>query len=469
MSDLCYKCKTSGYQVPVDYCVHCIRRNPSCFCEHGVFMFKGNQLDVCSECDDEAEIAALEAKAANGAPGHEWDESRDLEFEDQGEDEPLDAEDLEDEELEGADLADLANSEDDCTQDLDFVVHEGEEGLPQGFAAQLGRGVGDVEFKGADEQPEEVPEGKGDKARALDEVQRFWVQERWAPARRAEVIRQYRLIEGLSADLFSDEDVAFMLDAQWMLGEREESVVWDMAQAYSDSDAKAALKKRPFRFQGRVALLTYIADAKTSLDQFAELVRSHEWHEDKTYEQPKWSVGLERCPSTGRHHFHVFIDFLTKMNIKGHKRFIINGWTADIKTVTKGQYRDKLEYTMKGGQYVFHDRKEAWLPRNSRGFKTAVENHELWRQKLHQAKQRSPFPLTLLGPESKVLREPKAGEKKRHWVIKSAPDAGKSWWAHTVAAGAAVFFPRKGNKYPLEVRGNESPLTRFNVWRSVGL
>lgn len=450
--DMCYKCKSTGHQVPVDYCHHCIRRNPSCFCEHGVFLFKGNQLDVCAECEADAEVAALEAKAAVPGPGHEWDRD---------EESPHLFANLEDEELEAEDQADLAEGDEgeDGTQESGFVVHEGEEGLPEGLARQLGRGYEpeeeeDLVFEDQGED-EPMPEAKGpeSKAAALEEVLRFWGSERFAPERVAAIVAQYRLIEGLGTDLFSDDDVAFMLDAL-CLGERDEDQVYEMAQAIDDASLRAAFKKRKFRFQGKVAMLTYNATGPITLDEMVELVRKHEWHgEDKSYTPVKFSVGLERAPTTGQVHFHVFIDFLTKMNILGKKRFLLPGFPGghpDIRTVTKGQYRDKLEYTMKGGEYQFSNVKEAWLPNNSRGFKTAKENHELWKQQLHQAKQRSPFPLTLLGPESKILREPKPQDKKRHWVIKSAPDAGKSWWAHTAAAGAAVFFPRKGNKYPLE-------------------
>lgn len=444
-------------QQPVDYCHWCIRRNPSCFCEHGFYFYKGNQMDVCAECDADAEAAVLEAKAAAPPAGHEWDSDPESEL----------MANLEDSDLERQDEEDLANSENEDTQDEEFVVHEGEEAAPAGLAAQLARGYEpDLEFEdqGEDEPIEAKgprPSGAQSAAEALAEVERFWVQERFAPARRAEVIRQYRLIEQLPEADFADEDIAFMLDAQFFLGDRDEDVAFDMAQAENDAALRGVLKKKRFRFQGRAALLTYIAVEEMSLEAVVELIRAHNWHGlgvgEQIYEAPKFSVGMERAPTTGKLHFHVFLDFRTKMNILGKRRYRLKGFgDPNIKTVTKAKYRDTLEYTMKGGTYMFSHGKEAWLPNNSRGFKTAKENHELWKQQLHQAKQRSPFPMTLLGPDSKVLREPKPQDKKRHWVIKSAPDAGKSWWAHTVAAGAAVFFPRKGNKYPLEGTIEES-------------
>lgn len=379
-------------------------------------------------------------------------------------------EDLEDEELEEADDADLANLSEGEGSGDEFIAPEDGEAAPPGMAAHLARGYEpQVDEAAWDDEGDEFKDQHGiSKEAALAEVKNWWPKERKATYRRADIIAQYRVIEELGEE-FEDRDIAFMLDALFLIPEldREEDLVWDLAQAEGEAGIRAALKKRGFRFQGRVALLTYIAEQDIKLSEMVEKVRVHNWHGtgvgEFIYEPPKFSVGLERAPLTGKLHFHVFIDFKTKMNIKGNTRFRMAGaGIPNIKTVTKGTYKDALEYTMKGGSYMFSDKKELWLPRNSRGFKTAEENHNLWVNKVNLQHQKTPFPFALLGPEAKVIKEPKAGDKKRHWVIKSAPDAGKSWWAQTIGAGARVFFPRKGNKYPLEGKGS-TPLKLINT------
>lgn len=436
----------------------CPECDPNSYCEHGHYYYSGNQEDVCQKCLDAmtpledgfpAEPPKLRKVSALLPDEERWGSFRDPD------DEPSDLDEyseLLDDKAE-EDEADLAEEEEPATEDEEFVVQDGE------LTSQERKNIRGL---ARDMEPEIKAEQHGSFEAACRELGIWWENERYAHDRVAIMMTRAKQLfrdEPGFSDL-TDEDIQFWFDMIVFGVEKAEM------HARHDPATMGPLRadsSKPFRFQGSAVLLTYNIDM--TLKDFEEIFKSHKWAGENKF---SYVIGRELAPSTGQVHFHCLLDFHAKQNIKGYTffQFFPGCPTADIKSVTKGKKREKREYCMKNGNYV-----ERWdaVPYSSKGFKRMQEDHKLWLAEVKAKAQLSPFPFQLIGdgvegkgdwkgPVPILVQRPNPAVKRRHYIIKGVPDCGKSRWAHEVAAGKSVFFPRKGNKYPLEGKGGSGSL-----------
>lgn len=228
---------------------------------------------------------------------------------------------------------------------------------------------------------------------------------------------------------------------------------------HSGSETEEANAKQ-FRFNGKNLGLTYSQcelDMKKLKQAFEQLNKERKLNIDKMV------IGQEQHQNGGRH-FHIYLHFAVKRDIRDQRFFDITEWENGQpghrwhpnwkKFPNKGGAVLKwIYYCMKGGNFI----KEGFMPnlflfKDSTNYQKKKADHEAWMRDAEDQALTSPFPFPL--PEGTLIDNtyPCGGAtvRKRHWLILGKPDAGKTYWINRTFEGKQVFSRGKGLKSPFE-------------------
>jgi len=164
----------------------------------------------------------------------------------------------------------------------------------------------------------------------------------------------------------------------------------------------------------------------------------------------------------GNRHLHAYIQFKDKLNIKCPKHFDFK-WT-DPSTGIEDDFHCNLQTTKKRSNWIKYIKKDGNFKDSEvdhfdledypMGKKQAAFNDNEFIQQERFLSQREPIDWSVVTITSKdgtkhQMKEPDPANKKRHWWIVSAPNAGKSRWVENTFRNKKVFM-RERNTYPYE-------------------
>jgi len=221
------------------------------------------------------------------------------------------------------------------------------------------------------------------------------------------------------------------------------------------SDRQRERKDGSFRMTAKKWLLTYsqadgltkqaVAMKVSEKGPTKEWMVSEEWHED------------------GGTHFHCYVHYKNKLNIKSSTSFditvadvvyhpniqVVRNDKATKQYVCKyGNLISSIEDTFDWSTYHNFSKRRA----DQQAYKAALVFNRLDAIK---------WPIRL--PDGTNQHKPSADERKRHFWIYGPADIGKTRWATFTFRNQKVFYPRKANKYPLEGYKDQEVLV-FDDW-----
>lgn len=215
-------------------------------------------------------------------------------------------------------------------------------------------------------------------------------------------------------------------------------------------------KAKGFRFNGKNVGLTFpqcditLEEFKNALLLWTVPVNGY----------TKFAMGRE-LHEDGKHHFHVYLHYPKKLNLKRADSWDIydsktDKWyhpniTRFSNRSTQDQIDKWISYCKKEGEWV----QEGFLSKlftfiHWKDYAKKKKDLQLWEQdsKDHQRVKAFPFAL----PNEVKIYKPDKDEngkfrKRRHWLLLGPPDCGKTYWMNKEFKGKRVHVRPKNDKY----------------------
>lgn len=201
--------------------------------------------------------------------------------------------------------------------------------------------------------------------------------------------------------------------------------------------------EKKFRLTGKHFFLTY-----SQTDLTPEKVWKHHKAENHSAELVRMKVGDEKHVD-GHRHLHVLLTYNKKLDTRNVRFFDINGEHPNIRKVKKAHIPHKIDYLSKDGHVTdFGEWNPYALFAGSTNYIKKVADHQQYILDSEEYGKPKPFPFKLPDDETEIP-EPKASDKKRHWLICGPPDLEKSYWVEKTLAGKK-YYERPQNDYPFE-------------------
>lgn len=221
------------------------------------------------------------------------------------------------------------------------------------------------------------------------------------------------------------------------------------------SDREAG-RRINFRMTAKKWLLTYSqADGLTKQAVIMELLKkgpakewmvSQEWHEDE---------GI---------HFHVYIHYTHKLNVKRADFFDIvtdaKRYHPNVQTVKNDKAAKR--YVCKYGNVITSLQNTFDWSTDRNFVKRFADNQAYNAALVFNGLDEVRWPIRM--PDGTNQHKPALDERKRHYWICGPANTGKTRWAQVTFRGQKVFFPAQGNGYPFEGYKGEEVVV-FDDWK----
>lgn len=199
-----------------------------------------------------------------------------------------------------------------------------------------------------------------------------------------------------------------------------------------------------FRVNAKVVMLTYPQSGVLTEAKVHETINAR-W-------PVKAYIIATELHEDGKPHIHFYVEFLNKINVVNPAAFDIvdsdeQNHHPNVRTVQRKHKSAVQHYVMKGGKFTEH--KVDMFP-TSRNFMRSHQDFTQWVRYRKQAKMGPiKWPITL--PNGMLIEKPVSEkEKKRHWIIKGAPDMGKTTWVNNQFAGQKVWLRPATDDLPFD-------------------
>lgn len=226
----------------------------------------------------------------------------------------------------------------------------------------------------------------------------------------------------------------------------------DADQEEIDEITSDPTKARKFRVNAKTIMLTY--------------PKSGDLKEAEVYNaiNEKWPVKAYIIATEKHHdgtdHIHFYVEFVNKINVINVRAFDIREHHPNVRTVPKKHKSSVQHYVMKSGQFTSD--KVDMFP-DSRNFMKKKMDLDAW-IRYKQDGENVPVRWPIRLPNGTLLERPKdETEKKRHWVIRGAPDMGKTTWMNRQFKGQKVWVRPAGPDVPFDDYNGEEVLLYDDV------
>lgn len=215
---------------------------------------------------------------------------------------------------------------------------------------------------------------------------------------------------------------------------------------------------KAFRFRGKQIGLTYVNGDITVDDIKQHLSKLSNGNPLKCF-----IAGRELAPSTNAVHYHVYVSYANKLDVRGGRRMDVGGCHPNVVKISKGRRNRQnwIEYCLKGGDTVtWPQDHRTILFRNSQNFIRDSADHNQWLVWVQSIGRASPFPWKL--PNGEEQHQPTAAEKKCGHLILGAASSGKTRWWMEEFAGKLVYPVHNKDTIGRYDNYQQQPIVIFN-------
>lgn len=215
----------------------------------------------------------------------------------------------------------------------------------------------------------------------------------------------------------------------------------------------------PFRLNAKQIFLTYPqADTLPYKLEAVDIIKKAQEKGDLV----EYYVGKE-FHKDGHVHFHAYIRYGSKKNIRSATSYDIQGYHPNIQGVK--DKKSVLTYVCKSGNILRSDVLFDWS--NPVNFRKRQQDVDAYTEALEH-KRLEPIRWPILLPDGTYANRPLRTDRKRHWWITGAPGLGKTRWAQVTFRNTQVFSPIGASPYPFEGYAGEDAIL-FDDWESIKL